>query len=158
MPNQPVGRKLWTSLGDDYFLRHSADEVAWHTSAILAASMVDLPLVLVREVRGAVGIFVYAPDHKFLFAATTTVLGRLGLSIMDSRIITTDNGMTLDSYVVLDLHQDGPMSMGHQSEINAVLSKELRAPAAARGNFDSRRTRRHLRDFNTRIQVSFNSG
>ena len=153
---EELASKLWSSLGDDYFLRHSADEIAWHTGSILAASLVDIPLVLVREDRGAINVFVYAPDHKFLFAATTTVLGRLGLSILDSRIITADNGMTLDSYIVLDLQGTAQSDAGRRREIKLSLSKELRAPAAARGNFDTRRPRIQLREFDTPPQVHFN--
>ncbi|RML95668.1 Bifunctional uridylyltransferase/uridylyl-removing enzyme, partial [Pseudomonas savastanoi] len=27
--------QLWSALGDDYFLRHTAGDVAWHSDAIL---------------------------------------------------------------------------------------------------------------------------
>src|SRR5690606_33786792 len=29
-----AAEQLWSQLGDDYFLRHSADDIAWHTRAI----------------------------------------------------------------------------------------------------------------------------
>jgi len=150
-----LATRLWSSLGVDYFIRHSADEVAWHTSSILGASLVDLPLVLVREDRGSINIFVYAADQKFLFAGTTTVLGRLGLSIVDSRIITTDNGMTLDSYVVLDRQSEAASKAQRRRAIRDTLSHELRTPAQTRDRVDDRRPRRHLAEFQTETVVNF---
>ena len=91
---------LWDNFGEDYFLRHTADEIRWHTSNILDARADDIPFVLVRDGRGGAEIFVYAPDQKFLFAASASILERLGLTVLDSRIITGNHGMTLDSYVV----------------------------------------------------------
>ena len=92
-------RALWRSMGEDYFLRATADDVAWHTRAILDAGIEDLPVVAVRRGRNGIEIFIYSPDKHDLFATCTAQLNRLGLSILDARIITADNGMTLDSFV-----------------------------------------------------------
>ncbi len=44
---------LWASLNDDYFLREEAQDIAWHTEAIIHHSAdqdnADKPLVLVKE-------------------------------------------------------------------------------------------------------------
>ncbi|MCB1823011.1 MAG: HD domain-containing protein, partial [Candidatus Competibacteraceae bacterium] len=37
--------RVWEGFGDDYFLRHSADEIAWHTRAILKKGYHERPLV-----------------------------------------------------------------------------------------------------------------
>ncbi len=147
-------RRIWSRFGDDYFLRHTADEIAWHTEAILKSTPETLPLVLVRNGRGGTEVFVYARDQEFLFAATTSVLGRLGLNIMDSRIITADNGMTLDSYVVHDMHQSGPCDEDRLEEISSSLHHALMDPASAR-KVDTRMPRRQLKHFPLQTQVSF---
>ncbi len=147
-------RKIWSRFGEDYFLRHTADEIAWHTEAILKSTPQTLPLVLVRNGRGGTEVFVYAKDQEFLFAATTSVLGRLGLNIMDSRIITADNGMTLDSYVVHDMHVSGPYDDERLEEIATSLHDALMAPGGAR-QVDTRMPRRQLKHFPLKTQVSF---
>ncbi len=146
--------ELWASLGDDYFLRSTAAEVAWHTRAIVEADADALPLALVRQGRGGTEVFVYAADREFLFAASTSVLGRLGLNIVDSRIITADNGMTLDSYVVFELNGEPVSGAARGREISAALRAALADPSGARR--DNRRlTKRQLRHFRTPTQVSF---
>ena len=150
----PGADRIWANFGEDYFLRHTADEIAWHTQAIVNSEPHALPLVLVRNGRGGTEIFVYARDQEFLFAATTSMLGRLGLNIMDSRIITADNAMTLDSYVVHDMHGGGPCEAERLPEITHRLHDALKSPGSAR-QVDSRIPRRQLKHFSIRSDVSF---
>ena len=85
--------------------RATADDVAWHTRAILDAGIEDLPVVAVRRGRNGIEIFIYSPDKHDRFVTCTAQLDRLGLSILDARIITADNGMTLDSFVAAESRQ-----------------------------------------------------
>ncbi len=66
--------KVWQELGDEYFLKESADEIAWHTRAILQHGDNPEPLVLMRAQRkfaqDAVQIFIYTQDQPNLFATT----------------------------------------------------------------------------------------
>ncbi len=99
--------QLWNQLGDDYFLRHTADDLAWHTAAILQHKAEDGPLVLIRETTdaeldGATQIFIYAPDQHDFFAVSVAAMDQLNLSIQDARIITSTSQFTLDTYIVLD--------------------------------------------------------
>ena len=145
---------LWKAFEPEYFLRHSADEIAWHTRAVLEAD--TTPLVRVRQetARGSTEIFVYTDDHPHLFALTTTALTQLGLDIVDARIITTRNGKTLDTYLVLEdpgLPVDGDMRM---DEIAQTLTRRLanpdRPPTAV-----VRDTPRRLRHFNVPTRIEF---
>ena len=99
--------QLWAQLGDDYFMRHSASDVAWHTAAILAHGEDNGPLVLIkettqREFEGGTQIFIYAPDQHDFFAVTVAAMDQLNLNIHDARIITSSSQFTLDTYIVLD--------------------------------------------------------
>jgi [protein-PII] uridylyltransferase len=149
----PGADRIWANFGEDYFLRHTADEIAWHTDAILKSEPDALPLVLVRNGRGGTEVFVYARDQEFLFAATTSVLGRLGLNIMDSRIITADNAMTLDSYVVHDMH-GGTCESERLPEFVHRLHEALKSPGSAR-QVDTRIPRRQLKHFSIQSDVRF---
>ncbi|MEK1942054.1 MAG: [protein-PII] uridylyltransferase [Pseudomonas sp.] len=99
--------QLWSQLGDDYFLRHTAGDVAWHTDAILQHSSAHDPLVLIkettqREFEGGTQIFIYAPDQHDFFAVTVAAMDQLNLNIHDARVITSTSQFTLDTYIVLD--------------------------------------------------------
>lgn len=99
--------QLWSQLGDDYFLRHTASDVAWHTEAILQHPAGNDPLVLIketaqREFEGATHIFIYAPDQHDFFAVTVAAMDQLNLNIHDARILTSTSQFTLDTYIVLD--------------------------------------------------------
>jgi len=97
---------VWQELGDDYFLKESADEIAWHTRAILEHGDNPAPLVLMRAHRkyaqDAVQIFIYTQDQPNLFATTVAILDRMNLDVQDARIITATKAFSLDTYVVLD--------------------------------------------------------
>ena len=98
--------KVWQELGDEYFLKETADEVAWHTQAILDHGDNSEPLVLLRAHRksaqDAVQIFIYTQDQPNLFATTVAVFDRMNLDVQDARIITATKSFSLDTYVVLD--------------------------------------------------------
>ncbi|MBX9755268.1 MAG: [protein-PII] uridylyltransferase, partial [Pseudomonadaceae bacterium] len=122
--DQDEAEQLWSQLGDDYFLRHTATDVAWHTEAILQHPAAAGPLVLLkettqREFEGATQIFIYAQDQHDFFAVTVAAMDQLNLSIHDARIITSSSQFTLDTYIVLDA--DGG-SIGD----NPARSKEIR--------------------------------
>jgi len=98
--------RLWKNLGDDYFIRENAKTIAWHTRTILN-HQVDGPLVALSETsfsafEGGTQVFVYTQDKTNLFAALCAILGQLNLDIQDARIITTEDGYSMDTFVVLD--------------------------------------------------------
>lgn len=99
--------QLWSQLGDDYFMRHSSVDVAWHTEAIIEHPSDGGPLVLIKETtqrdfEGGTQIFIYAPDQHDFFAVTVAAMDQLNLNIHDARIITSSSQFTLDTYIVLD--------------------------------------------------------
>jgi [protein-PII] uridylyltransferase len=95
---------LWRHVSDDYFLRYSTDEIAWHTSAITSASAADLPLVILRSQtrRGSAEVFVYAKNVGAIFSLSTATLDQLGLTILDARIMTTNDDYVLNTFQVLE--------------------------------------------------------
>ncbi|MFP4647925.1 MAG: [protein-PII] uridylyltransferase [Halorhodospira sp.] len=149
-------RTVWRHLPEEYFLRHSAEEIAWHTEAIAETPLSHLPLVLIapREAGGGTSAFLYAADSPELFARSVSVLDRLGLSIHDARVITTDAGYTLDSYIVLEQNGAPPTSPGRLEEIRTALAEA----ACTQGPPPSpvkRHVPRQLQHFQTETQISF---
>ena len=94
----------WARMEVEYFLRHDAEALAWHTAQIVHTPASGLPLVATRyhPEAGGTEFLVYTPDREDLFAVLTGGFDRLNLTIMDARIHTTRFGFALDTFVVLD--------------------------------------------------------
>jgi [protein-PII] uridylyltransferase len=148
---------LWKDLGDDYFLRHWPDEIAWHTRAILNATEGDLPLVLVREQTrlGGTAIFIYAQDQDHIFAAATRTLEQLGLTILDARIITSVQGYTLDTYIVLEAATNEVIRSAERVEELVTLLKAKLTSETPISPQVNRRQPRQLKYFRIPTEISF---
>jgi len=116
--------QVWEGFGDDYFLRHTVDEIAWHTRAILKKRHDPRPLVMACDDpgRGGTEIFIYTRDQDNLFALITSILDQLGLTILDARIITGHSGYTLDSFTVLE---DSGALIQERSRIKEIVTTLL---------------------------------
>jgi len=155
---QDAIQSLWNELDGEYFMRHSADEIAWHTQAILSSAPSDLPHIVVREEtqRGGTEIFVYTHDQDYLFAMITMTLDQLGLNILDARIFTSRHGYTLDTFIVLDLSGNAIRNAYRIHEIISTLKDQLKQP-----NINSirvsRRVSRQLKHFPIPTHVNFST-
>lgn len=121
---------LWEQLGEDYFLRHTANDIAWHTEAIAQHADKHVPLVLIketaqREFEGATQIFIYTPEQNDLFAVTVAAMDQLNLSIQDARVITSTGRFSLDNYIVLDA--DGESIGDNPERIRQIKSGLIEA-------------------------------
>lgn len=154
-PELETCRKIWADFGDDYFLRHAPEEIAWHTEAIAAAKPYELPLVLINRevVRGTTPIFIYARDNDHFFAITTSIMTRLGLNIVDARIITSKSGFTLDTYLVLDEQNKPITDEARIAEIHQLLSGGIRQRGRL-PDIPPRPVPRQLKHFNTPTRVT----
>ena len=102
-----VHERLWKQLDTVYFLRHSAEEIAWHTRSLHYRIFNDQPVVRARIHQEGEGIqvMVYTLDQPDLFARIVGFFARAGYSIVDAKIHTTAHGYALDSFVVLDVER-----------------------------------------------------
>ena len=100
-----VHERLWKQLDTVYFLRHSAEEIAWHTRALHYRIQNDQPVVKARINPQGEGleVMVYTQDQRDLFARLVGFFARAGYSIVDAKIHTTRHGYALDSFMLLDV-------------------------------------------------------
>ncbi|WP_313953970.1 [protein-PII] uridylyltransferase [Accumulibacter sp.] len=100
-----VHERLWKQLDTVYFLRHSAEEIAWHTRALHYRTNVEQPVVKARLNPQGEGleVMIYARDQPDLFARLVGFFSRAGYTIVDAKIHTTRHGYALDSFMLLDL-------------------------------------------------------
>ncbi len=150
--------RLWIKFSLDYFLYNSPDEIAWQTRQILASGPARQPLVLIRPetARGGTEIFIYARDRANLFARTTALLDQMGLNIMDARVMTTDDGMTTNSYQVLDQDCNTLDDSLRMEEIRSALAADLLEEATTSIRVARSVPRRH-RHFPIETRISFAS-
>ncbi|NOQ65494.1 MAG: [protein-PII] uridylyltransferase [Methyloprofundus sp.] len=122
--------KVWGSVSPDYFLRHYPEEIIWHTIAINSCQEADLPLILLRpqNQRGSAEVFIYAPlqQDNCIFARTTAALDKLGLTILDARIITS-NSYALNSFQVLEQSGEPLNDLRRELHICSTVKQQLSA-------------------------------
>ncbi|MEX1165512.1 MAG: [protein-PII] uridylyltransferase [Hydrogenophaga sp.] len=143
-------KALWSTLDVGYFMRHQADEIAWHTRTIskqmalnsaaaahLALAEGNVPsedarepcIVRARLAPGGEGmqVLVYAPDQSDLFARICGYFDQSNFSILDARIHTTRNGRALDSFQIV-----APNLTEHYRELTSMIESRLATTIDAR--------------------------
>ncbi|MBX3695697.1 MAG: [protein-PII] uridylyltransferase [Steroidobacteraceae bacterium] len=147
---------VWARLAPGYFLRNTADEVAWHTRLLAERDpYADEPVVALeaRSLRGTTAIFTFAPLRRQGFARATAVLDQLGLTIVDAQITPTEDGYSLDLYHVLE--DDGaPINDPERlTEIEQALWRSLHSPGEHALSVH-RRAPRQTRMFHTPTHIA----
>ena len=148
--------EYWKSFSNDYFLRHSAEEIAWHIQGILTNKTPSEPLVLVKQTssRGSSLIFVYMKDKENIFAITTKSISKLGLNVLDAKIITNRKSYALDTYVVLEGNGELIKTKERANEIRDRIKKDLLSTPRfpEHGKWIEKR---QLKSFNLPTRVTF---
>ena len=150
--------RAWSILSDTYFLRHTPQEIAWHTRVLIERDGdADEPLVSLQaeSERGTTAIMTYAPHRAHGFARTTAVLDQLGLNIVDARITPTRDGNSIDLYHVLEEDGTPIADVERHAEIEYALRRSLAAPRDSSMGV-SRRAPRQVRMFNTPTHIHIN--
>lgn len=100
--NDTAHRNLWVQLDSVYFMRHDAQEIAWHTRQLYNKVGQPEPVVKTRlsETGDGVQVLIYTPDQTDLFARICSFFERNRYSIADAKIYTTRHGYALDSFYV----------------------------------------------------------
>ncbi|MDT8398102.1 MAG: [protein-PII] uridylyltransferase [Pseudomonadales bacterium] len=120
---------IWQNPDEDYFLRETAEDIAWHTEAISRHQKKSGPLILIKDsiehkYEGATQIFIYSSHSRFLFANIATALDKLNLNIQDARIFMSDSEFSMETFMVLE---DDGRPIGNNprriAEITATLKK-----------------------------------
>ena len=147
---------FWSELEDDYFLRHTDEEIAWHMGIVLSDHDHDRAHINIRQktTRGCTEIFIYSRDRSYLFAHITECLTLAGLSVHEARIITSKKGHALDTFLVLD-HEGKPIQDSDQcTQLQTHIEAALESNETA-ANFTNHHIPRRLKHFWITPQVHF---
>ncbi len=147
---------LWAQLDAVYFMRHSPEEIAWHTRVLYHRPDAAQPVVKARvaDEDSGVQVMVFTPDQKDLFVRLTGFFGRMGFTILDAKVHTTRHGYALDSFMLQD------PDPGHEAayrDIVTLIEHELATRLAQAGAPERPargRLSRQVRHFPVTPQVS----
>lgn len=159
--NEDAINAIWQNLGDDYFLRESAKDIAWHTSEILKHGNNLEPLVAIQQNRdksaqGTTQVFIYTKDLPNLFAASVATLDQQHVSILDARIITASNFYSLDTYVILD-EDNTPITDNARLEFLSVQLKHALSQPDLFPNIVQKRIPRELKHFKVKTEINISN-
>jgi [protein-PII] uridylyltransferase len=149
--------RVWSQWTDAYFLRYSPEEISWQTSVLADRHPYDdTAVVAIRQLvdRGGTAVLTYAPHPLHSFARTTAVLDQMGLNVVDARLITSANGFSLETYVVLEDNGAVIAEPARLREIERGLWRNLQQPEDSPLTV-TRRAPRQVRMFSTPTQVNF---
>lgn len=123
-------RALWDEFPDESFLRFTAQQLVWQTTALLEHTGQSEPLVALCALgaRGSSELLVYSPDRDGLFATITAVLDRLQCNVLDARIATSRHGHVLDVFQLLDAHGQALSDPALGADLVQRLRHELNKP------------------------------
>lgn len=122
---------FWQQCPLHYFIRHSPTQLVWHALSYVKLPGVPMVLVSNQYARGATEIFIYANDQAQLFARLAQTLSQKKITIHDAQIITSENGLVLDSFIVSEI--DGqPLNDERTHQIYTALHNTLSQTANKR--------------------------
>ena len=147
--------KLWAQLDTAYFLRHDAQEIAWHARMLYYRVDSVRPVVKARLSPAGEGlqVMVYIPDQKELFARICSFFESISYDIHEAKVYTTRRGYALDTFQVQDPDNNQPRYRDIMSYIEYELGERLihKAPLPA---VPRPRLNRQLRHFPISPEVS----
>ena len=103
VPAQTI-ESIWKTLTLQYYLRHTAESIAWQTVSLAKVFPTGGPFVATRVLAQQAGIeiLVYTPDRSGLFASILGFLQKKRFSVLDARIYTTLDHKAFNTFVVSD--------------------------------------------------------
>lgn len=119
---------LWSRLDDVWFMRLTAQEIAWQTRRLLPLLARETIVVRARlaPIGEGVEVMVYAPDTPGLFARICGFFATTRLSVLEAKIHATRDGYALDSFLVMDPENRGVPYRDMLSFIEYELTARIR--------------------------------
>ncbi|MDG6894057.1 bifunctional uridylyltransferase/uridylyl-removing protein GlnD [Volucribacter amazonae] len=150
LPEQSI-QALWQQCPDEYFLRNTPKQIAWHSQLLYENQDNLVVKVSNKFAKGGTEIFIYCADQPSLFHKVVSIIGTKNLSIHDAQIITRQDGYVMDSFIVSEL--DGSLVRNERRRaLEKALYQGLTTPAKALLN---QRRNYKLQHFQVPTQIRF---
>jgi len=144
--------EMWKSFPNEAFLRYRPEQIVWQTDGILK-NLMHPSQILVRghQADGSLEIFVRTQNRDGLFAALVATIDRLGMSVLEARILNSSDGYALDSFQVQAAKDDRHT---HQDIVRAI---EIALRDPARVHPARRMLPRHIKHFKVPTRIDFST-
>jgi [protein-PII] uridylyltransferase len=95
---------MWSQFGENYFVRHESDEIAWHSRLLTPHLNSTSPIVRARlsPYGDGIQVMIYTKNQNDIFAKICNFFDRMGYDIVEAKIYTTNHAYALDSFIILD--------------------------------------------------------
>ncbi len=123
---------LWEAFGTNYLVRHDTDEIVWHSRLLTPHLLTQKPIVRGRLSPNGDGIqvMIYHKVASGLFARICNFFDRMGYSIAEAKIFTTEHQYALDTFIVLDSSGKSVSYTGLLKFIEEQLTQQIEENAA----------------------------
>jgi [protein-PII] uridylyltransferase len=135
LPHQ-AQKPLWDRLDVSYFMRHDAEDIAWHTRMLSRYVDSSEPIVKARLSPWGDGlqVVVYTPDQSDLFARICGYFDQSGFSILDAKVHTTSAGYALDTFqIITEMLPEHYQEFTQKVEVELVQTLKVESPLPAPG-------------------------
>jgi len=123
---------LWAQFGENYFVRHESDEIAWHSRLLTPHLNSTTPIVRARlsPYGDGIQVMIYTKNQNDIFARICNFFDRMGYNIVEAKIYTTNHAYALDSFIILDQSGKSVSYSGLLKFIETELTDKLDENAA----------------------------
>ena len=123
-------KALWDTLNVSYFMRHDAQDIAWHARQLSRLVGSNKPIVRARASPLGEGlqVVVYTADQSDLFARICGYFDQAGFSILDAKVHTANDGHALDTFQIVTATLPE-----HYRELTSMVEAELARTIEAQG-------------------------
>ena len=118
--------QLWDRCPEDYFVRNTPKQIAWHTSLLVDFAEALLVKISNRFSLGGTEVFIYCQDQAHLFNKVVSTIGTKKFSIHDAQIITTQDGYVFDSFIITELNGE-LVEFDRRRELEQALTVALQS-------------------------------
>ncbi|HHF5353294.1 TPA: bifunctional uridylyltransferase/uridylyl-removing protein GlnD [Haemophilus influenzae] len=118
--------QLWERCPEDYFVRNTPKQIAWHTSLLVDFAEALLVKISNRFSLGGTEVFIYCQDQPHLFNKAVSTIGAKKFSIHDAQIITTQDGYVFDSFIITELNGE-LVEFDRRRELEQALTLALQS-------------------------------
>ncbi|SHN90074.1 [Protein-PII] uridylyltransferase [Bathymodiolus heckerae thiotrophic gill symbiont] len=115
---------ILNDLPKDYYLRYDLDDILWHLSLQVNKNLKEIMVSSKASEGGVVDIFVLCKDFKGLFFNLVGAVEKMGMDIVDAKILTTKNG---HAYNTLSILQN---DNSNELDFHQAIKEVLNAPEA----------------------------